>query len=117
MVERTQSSTPLPVPITNPKLANYIFLRVIVGYIPADLVAKGQGILQRLAERFEAEVPKDEAHVFRLTHAATEAFNDLDEECVIETIFREAICDDVDAIARAYGWELDAEELTAPRDW
>ncbi len=111
-------------PITNPKLADHIFLRAIVGDtgFPADLIAKGQGILRRLAERFEAEQPKDEAHVFRLTHAATEAFNDLDEEMaergsVIESVFRETIIDDVEAIARAYGWALDAEELTAPREW
>ena len=110
--------------ITNPELQSYPFLREMYedSYFPDYLVDKGKQILLRLCERIEAENPTSDDEVYRLTHAATEEFNDLDEEFAendseIETVAREAIGADFRFIVKAYGFDLDPEEIIAPRDW
>ncbi len=75
-----------------------------------------------LCEKIEAETPTEDAEVYKLTHAATEEFNDLAEEfeeneSEIETGARDTIGVDIANIAEAYGFDLDGEELIAPRDW
>ena len=112
-------------PITSPKLVNYPFLKEMYNddYFPDFLVDKGKAILVRLCEQIEAEKPTDAEDVYKLTHAATEEFNDLQEEFFeneseIETAARDCIGMDFEFIAKAYGFEdLDVEELIAPRDW
>jgi hypothetical protein len=58
-----------------------------------------------------------------IDHAATERFNDLQQEfeeqgSEIETAARECIAADFEAIAKAYGFEdADVEELIALREW
>lgn len=111
-------------PITNPKLQNYIFLKHLQNdqYFPDFFYPKGKQILVELCEQFETQQPQTAEAVYALTHAATIRFNDLEEELnehgsEIETIAREAICEDIYIIARDYGFELDYEELVAPREW
>lgn len=111
--------------ITNPQLKDFKFLAEMYSddYFPNHLVDKGRDILVRLCERIEAEQPKDADAVYALTHAATEEFNDLDEEfheneSEIETMAREVIADDFGTIVEAYGFgDLDLEEVIATRDW
>jgi len=92
-------------------------------YFPRHLVEKGAGILVGLCAQFEAEKPTTPDAVYALTHAATEAFNALQEdffeaESEIETAAREAIAGDVGFILSCYGHGgLDVEEAIAPRDW
>ncbi|MFT3709034.1 MAG: DUF5713 family protein [Archangium sp.] len=109
--------------LRNAKLAKHTFLAEMVGddYFPKHLVKKGQGLLQALAARIEAEKPEGEA-VYALTHATTEAFNDLQEEFFeadseIETAARESIAGDVGFILETLGYDVDLEEAIAPRDW
>jgi hypothetical protein len=66
--------------------------------------------------------PKDENELYVLTHAATNEFNRLAEEfdeneSGIETAARDCIGVDFGFIAQAYGFNADAEELIATRDW
>ncbi len=110
--------------ITNQELQDYHFLQDMYddGYFPNFLVDKGKQILISLCEQIEAQKPKEAAEVYKLTHAATEAFNELaeefeDNESEIETVARDTIGTDVNFIAGAYGFDLDIEELIAPRDW
>lgn len=92
-------------------------------YFPRKLVAKGALILVDLCAQFEAKKPSSADEVYALTHAATEAFNELQEEFFeadseIETAARDAIAMDFEFILRAYGHAaLDLEEAIAPRDW
>lgn len=84
---------------------------------------KGVNILRELCRQIEDEQPRDLAALYVLTHAATEKFNDLEDEFyeageTIDTIAREAICDDFWVIATTYGFtNADPEELVAPRNW
>lgn len=111
--------------IKHEKLVHYPFLAGMANdsYYPSFLVDKGKSILVRLCERIEHEPPKDLQALYSLTHAATEEFNALNEELLkhdseIETVARDCIAEDVEAIAFAYGfYETDLEELIAPRDW
>lgn len=111
--------------ITNPTLATYPFLEEMLedSYFPDHLVRKGIEILHGLCEQIEAESPADLDALYVLTHAATDAFNDLAEEfeeadSEIETAARENIGRDVAAIAAGYGFaDADIEELIATRDW
>lgn len=111
-------------PITNEQLKDYPFLELMYDdeYFPNALVDKGKAILVRLCEAIEAQKPSDEASLLRLTHAATEEFNVLQDEFIeqeseIETGAREAIGEDFDFIAKAYGFNTDVEDLIATRDW
>lgn len=110
--------------ITNESVALHPFLADMYAddYFPKPLVDEGKAILLRLCERIERERPKDTTALYVLTHAATEEFNQLDEEFAandseIETAAREAIAADFEWIAKAYGFDADIEELIAPRDW
>jgi hypothetical protein len=110
---------------TNQQVANHAFLTGMYkdAYFPDHLVDKGKAILLRLCERIEAERPADLTALYVLTHAATDEFNDLNEEFAaagsdIETAAREWIAEDFWFVASAYGFEdADWEELISTRDW
>ncbi|MQY08850.1 DUF5713 family protein [Actinomadura macrotermitis] len=112
-------------PLTNQQVAGHVFLEDMFGddYYPDHVVAKGASILVRLCERIEAERPADLAALYALTQAATEEFNELDEEfCAagseIETVARDTIAVDFGFVASAYGFpDADLEELVATREW
>jgi hypothetical protein len=110
--------------ITNPKLHDYRFLADMYrdSYFPDALVDKGKHILIQLCEQIEAQRPASDEELYTLTHAATEAFNTLAEEFTahgsdIETVARDVIATDFDLIVKAYGFDVDIEEVIAPRDW
>lgn len=111
--------------IENEALAERVFLQGMLSddYFPNELVHKAQHILIALCERIEATSPSDAEEFYELTHAATEAFNELQEEfwdagSEIETGAREIIADDFVHIMDAYDFGgLDIEEVIAPRDW
>jgi len=112
-------------PLTNDKTKSRAFLQDMANddYFPKHLVDKGKQILVRLCERIEREKPADETALYKLTHAATDEFNDLaeefdDEGSELETAARESIGEEFWFIANAYGYSnADAEELIATRDW
>ena len=112
-------------PITNDKLTDYKFLDEMYGdgYFPDFLVDKGKAILVNLCEQIESNKPSDLAALYKLTHAATDAFNELQEEFYaneseIETAARDCIGMDFEFVAKAYGYaDADVEELIATRDW
>lgn len=110
--------------IANPQLQQYDFLADMQrdAYFPPSLVSKGRQILIGLCERIEAQSPQSLDELYALSHAATEQFNALAEEFLahdseIETAARDNIGTDFEAIAQAYGFDADVEELIAPRDW
>ncbi|MCR9116120.1 MAG: DUF5713 family protein [bacterium] len=111
--------------ITNDKLTDYQFLAGMYrdGYFPDFLVDKGKAILIGLCEQIESQKPSSLEALYVLTHAATKAFNDLqeefeDNESEIETAARDCIGMDFAFIAKAYGFDdADGEELIATRDW
>ena len=114
-----------PMAITNEKLTDYNFLAGMYrdGYFPDFLVDKGKAILVDLCEQIEAQKPADLEALYDLTHCATDAFNELQEEfedngSEIETAARDCIGKDFNFIAKAFGFEnADGEELIATRDW
>ena len=111
--------------LTNPKLVGYQFLAGMYrdGYFPDFLVDKGKAILVDLCKQIETQPPANLEALYALTHAATEEFNDLqddfmDNESEIETVARDCIGLDFRFIADAYGFEdADGESLIATRDW
>ncbi len=110
--------------IRNEKLKDCPLLKGMYsdGYFPKFLVDKGKDILIQLCETIEAHQPKDDESLFQLTHAATEEFNVLGEEfeendSELETNAREVIGENFDFIVKAYGFNVDIEEVIAPRDW
>lgn len=111
--------------ISNLEILKHQFLADMAGdsYYPGFLVEKGRQILLSLCEQIEAEKPVDLDSLYKLTHAATDRFNDLAEEFYenesdIETVARECIGADFDFVAQAYGFhDADIEELIATRDW
>ncbi|RKS73720.1 hypothetical protein BZB76_4423 [Actinomadura pelletieri DSM 43383] len=112
-------------PLTNQNVLGHEFLKGMYddGYFPDHLVDKGKAILLRLCEEIEAAPPTDLEQLYRLTHAATEEFNDLEEEFVkagseLETAAREVIGEEFWFIATSYGFSnADPEELIATRNW
>ncbi|WP_428307642.1 DUF5713 family protein [Lacipirellula sp.] len=105
-------------------MAAYPFLAEMYedDYFPNALVDKGKAILVRLCEQIEVDQPESLDDLYALTHAATDEFNDLavefeEEDSEIETGARDAIGGDFAAIARAYVYDADIEELIATRDW
>ncbi|MCR6476525.1 DUF5713 family protein [Variovorax sp. ZS18.2.2] len=112
-------------PITNPQLQNHPFLKDMYrdAYFPDFLVDKCKQILVDLCEEIEAKKPSDDAGLLKLTHAATDRFNELVEEfeendSELETGAREAIGADFETIVRAYGFvDVDIEDVIATRDW
>ncbi len=111
--------------IANEKLKDYRFLKDMYkdDYFPDFLVDKGKMILMRMCQQIETLDPKEDEEFVALAHKATDKFNDLvedfeDNDSEIETTARESICMDFEYIAKAFGFgHIDAEELTAPRDW
>ena len=110
--------------ISNENLKDYPFLQSMYNdeYFPNFLVDKGKQILIQLCENIEAKQPKDPESLFVLTHSATNEFNDLDEEfsdngSELETEAREVIGENFDFIVKAYGFNVDIEDVIATRDW
>ncbi|PRQ02014.1 DUF5713 family protein [Enhygromyxa salina] len=110
--------------LVNAKTRNHQFLREMYAdrYFPDPLVDEGKAILVELCRQIETQQLTSEAEVFALTHAATEAFNELDAKfqdqgSEIETAARECIASNFEFILTAYGFEVDLEEAIAPRDW
>ncbi|MER6287618.1 DUF5713 family protein [Streptomyces sviceus] len=107
--------------IGNPRVTAHSFLEALYrdGYYPDRAVDRGKEILLRLCERIETERPADLAALYALTRAATEQFNDLqDDDFDIETVAREEIAENFWFVADAYGFaDADVEELVAARDW
>jgi Family of unknown function (DUF5713) len=107
--------------ISNQQVTAHAFLAALYrdGYYPDRAVDLGKAILLRLCERIEARPPADLAALYMLTQAATEEFNDLqDDDFDIETVAREEIAGEFWFIARTYGFEdVDVEELIGTRDW
>jgi hypothetical protein len=107
--------------ISNERVAAHPFLDALYrdGWYPDRSVDRGKEILLRLCARIEAERPVDLAALYVLTQAATEEFNDLqDDDFDIETVAREEIAENVRFVAGAYGFaDADVEELVATRDW
>jgi hypothetical protein len=110
--------------IANEKLKDHVFLAPMLKdkYYPEALVQKGAAILRDLCLSIEREKPGDLASLYALTHAATRKFNSLEGEFLdqgseIETVAREAIAQEFENIAVAYGIEADVEEMIAPRNW
>lgn len=111
--------------LQNPEMAAHSFLSdmYLDDYFPNHLVAKGEQILRDLCAQLDANPPRSLEGLYELTQAATERFNDLDEEfndadSQIETTACECIAGDFATIAQAYGYEgYDIEELIATRDW
>ncbi len=91
-------------------------------YFPNLVVDKGKNILINLCFQIEAQQPKNLEELYKLTHLATDKFNELQEDfeendSEIETGARECIAMDFDFIAKAYQFDADVEELIATRDW
>jgi hypothetical protein len=110
--------------ISNPALKNYPFLQGMYddGYSPDFLVDKCKQILILLCEKIEQQNPQNAEEVYKLTHAATEEFNSLAKEfeknnSEIETAARDCIGVDFSFIVKAYGFDLDDEDVIAPREW
>lgn len=111
--------------LNNQTMANHPFLKDMYTdtYFPDDLVKKGENILVELCWQIEQEKPASLEELYKLTHAATDRFNLLQEEfwdrdSEIETVARDTIGMDFHAIALAYGFaDADIEELISPRDW
>jgi len=123
-IETTENQIGSDSMIQNIKIQNYPFLKEMYedDYFPNFVVDKGKQILIRLCEAIEREKPTDAESVYKLTHAATEEFNELaavfeDNGSEIETGAREAIGADFEYILKAYGFDLDTEDAIAPRDW
>ncbi|AZQ32894.1 hypothetical protein EJ357_05055 [Streptomyces cyaneochromogenes] len=107
--------------ISNQQVSTHPFLKALYGdgYYPDHAVDRCKEILLRLCERIEAERPAGLAALYVLTQAATDEFNDLqDDDFDIETVAREEIAEEFWFVANAYGFEdADVEELIATRDW
>ena len=111
--------------ITNSKLASYAMLDEMYrdSYFPKAQVNKVKAILVELCVQIEAQKPKDATGLFKLTHAAVEKINGLQEkfeenDSELETGAREAIAANFDYIVKAYGFtDLDIEDVIAPREW
>lgn len=111
-------------PIANAQMKTYQFLQGMYAdsYFPRVCVDKTKQVLVALCESIERKRPADLAGLYRLTHAATEQINELQElfeehDSEIETGAREVIAEDFACIAKAYGFDADTEELIATRDW
>lgn len=111
--------------VTNPKIKQHTFLEDMYEdeYFPNHLVDKGTAILIDLCIEIEQKKPTTLEELYKLTHNATEKFNELQEEfedegSEIETDARASIAEGFEFIAIAYGFEnADIEELIATRDW
>jgi hypothetical protein len=110
--------------LSNPEAIKYEFLKDMYKdqYFPDFLVDKGKEILINLCIQIEKTQPKSLEELYKITHLATDEFNDLQEEfeendSEIETLARDCIAVDFENVAKIYGFDADIEALTAPRDW
>jgi Family of unknown function (DUF5713) len=110
--------------LKNEEVKSYSFLEEMYedDYFPSFLVDKGKNILIDLCFEIETQQPKNLGDLYKLTHLATNKFNDLENEFFendseIETAARECIAMDFGFIADAYKFDADVEELIATRDW
>ena len=110
--------------LKNEKIRTYSFLKEMYrdSYFPNKVVDKGKDILINLCWQIEKENPKTLDDLYKLTHRATNEFNNLQEEFFengseIETVGRECIAQDFEFIAISYGFDADIERLIATRDW
>ncbi|GAB1079372.1 MULTISPECIES: DUF5713 family protein [Shewanella] len=111
--------------VTNPVIQQRQLLAPMYldGYFPDFLVDKLKGVLLQLCSEIEALKPEDEGALLQLTHAATLAINELQDEfeangSELETVARDCIADEFYIISRAYGFDsLDIEQAISPRDW
>jgi hypothetical protein len=111
--------------LMNEKVKNYSFLDEMYqdGYFPNNCVDMGKEILIDLCFQIENEKPKTLEELYKLTHTATEKFNDLEEvfyenDSEIETAARDCIGTNFLYIANSYHFtEADNEELIATREW
>lgn len=111
--------------LNNEKIKNYSFLKEMYqdSYFPDHCVDKGKDILIDLCFQIEEKQPKNLDELYKLTHSATDKFNDLQDDFYendseIETAARDCIGTDFEFIAISYGFEdADVEELIATRDW
>ena len=111
--------------LINEEVREYPFLKSMFedAYFPNKLVDKGKKILVDLCFQIEETPPKNLVELYKLTQAATNKFNDLQEEfeengSEIETAARDCIGTDFEFIASSYGFEdADVEELIGTRDW
>lgn len=110
--------------LSNDKVRSYILLEEMYSdsYFPNHLVDQLKQILLELCASIEANLPGDLDQLYKRTHQATEAINELQDafyesDSEIETAARDCIGTDFDFIASAYGFDADGEELIAPRDW
>jgi hypothetical protein len=111
--------------IKNETLKKYAFLDEMINdkYYPNHLVEEGQQILIKLCLDIEKSEPKNLEDLYKLTHAATSQFNDLEEKFIendseIETVARECIGENFYDIAIAYGFkDVDREDIIATREW
>ena len=110
--------------LKNEKTKAHEFLKEMYqdAYFPKNLVDKGRIILLNLCLQIEQQKPKNLEELYKMTHEATNQFNNLQIEFEknnsdIETAARDCIGTDFEFIARAYGYNADTEELIANRNW
>jgi hypothetical protein len=110
--------------LTNPALRDRAFLADMYAddFYPTHLVDACKKILIDMCHRIETEQPKDLEGLYAITQQATMQLNDLQagfeaSGSEMETGAREALGAEFDAIAKAYGFDADVEELIAPREW
>ncbi len=111
--------------MNNNTMKNYKFLEEMYsdGYFPDFLVDKIKLILVELCESIESEKPQSNEELIKLTHAATDRINDLEDEfeeneSELETGAREAMAENFDYIVKAYGFsDVDIEDVIATREW
>lgn len=109
----------------HPVLSKRAWLREMYddAYFPDVAVDMVRDVLTRLCDEIETKSPSDLDELYKLTHAATERINDLEDTfhqhgSEIETTARECMAEEFGVIADAYGFQdADIEELIAPRDW
>lgn len=112
-------------PLTNETILAYSFLQPMYddGYYPDAVVDRVKAVLVDLCQQIEETRPADDDALLALTHQATERINDLQDDFYaagseIETVAREAICEDFAIVVEAYGFgHLEDDDITAPRDW
>jgi hypothetical protein len=111
--------------IENKKISDHKWLGSMYAddYFPPFLVDKIKVILLDLCEQIEREQPKDDESLLKLTHAATERINELEEEfeennSELETGARESMAAEFGFIVHCYGFgHLQIDKVIAPRDW
>ena len=111
--------------LTNTAVLEHDFLPGMYAgsYFPKAQVDKVKNVLLSLCAAIEQDRPASVEQFLKLTHAATEAINDLADEFYengseLETVAREVMADDFAFIAKAYGFgQVDIEEIIAPREW